>query len=82
MIEKAWFLKIIYIYAYMQFLLAMQGYQPFNRQMRCKLGNTSPNLDQLGAELQIQEHKLCGLTEKMPRESKRDIQLQIYIYIY
>ena len=54
-----------YIYIYIFAVLASHAriYQACNRQTRCKLGNTSPNQDQLGAAC-IYKNIYCGLAEK------------------
>ena len=55
----------IYIHIYIFAVLASHAriYQACNRQTRCKLGNTSPNQDQLGAAC-IYKNIYCGLAEK------------------
>ena len=55
----------IYTYIYIFAVLASHAriYQACNRQTRCKLGNTSPNQDQLGAAC-IYKNIYCGLAEK------------------
>ena len=55
----------IYMYIYIFAVLASHAriYQACNRQTRCKLGNTSPNQDQLGAAC-IYKNIYCGLAEK------------------
>ena len=89
MIQTCWFLKsyiVIYIYLYLYLyifaVLASHARIPTlcNRQKRCKLRNTSPNLDQLGAANKY-KNIYCGLTERTSkRESKRYIITNIQIY--
>ena len=89
LIQTCWFLKsyiVIYIYLYLYLyifaVLASHARIPTlcNRQKRCKLRNTSPNLDQLGAANKY-KNIYCGLTERTSkRESKRYIITNIQIY--
>ena len=72
----------LYLYLYIFAVLASHARIPTlcNRQKRCKLRNTSPNLDQLGAANKY-KNIYCGLTERTSkRESKRYIITNIQIY--